>query len=208
MEKLFELSVVTRKQITGEPYVTVKVKSESDELLGKAVVIVKQDDGYGGIYFRYLPSSIASTEESIASVEIQSKNQQMVQEILKQLKETILQKTRQDSTMDFMNRIVFSTFVSCCIDEENGRISIPKDFGVNVTNETIAKYIFEEWMGIEVRISKTIQEKIHDLAEEKRRQEDKELKELLELMKNIGEEDDYLKILRELYKQDEDDEDE
>lgn len=203
MEKLFELSVVSRKNVTGETYVTVEAESEKGESLGKAVVVVKDEERSGGVYFRYIPNEEANAEESIATVEIKAKDQQVVQEILKQLKEAILEKARNDSNMDFMAKMLCTAYVSCCIDEEAGRISIPKDMEINITNEMIAKYVFDEWIGIEVKISQTIQEKIDKAAEEKRQ---KEKEQIAELMKAIGEEDNYLKILKRFYSHDEDDE--
>lgn len=206
MEKFFELSVVSRKNVTEEPYVTAKARSERGEYLGKAIVTVKKEEERNGIYFKYIPSLVASEKESIATLEIQSKNQQAVKEALKEFKKAILKKARQDSNMDFMTKILFTTYASCCIDEEAGRISIPKDMEINITNEMIAKYVLDDWVGIEVRIPKKTQERIQHLAEEKKKKQEEELRELAKLMKSIAEEDNYLEFLKKYYKKDEDDE--
>lgn len=207
MRKFFELAVVSRKSVKGKTLFTAEAKSKAEESLGSASVVLQKEGKKGGIYFRYVPTEEADAKESIHVIELKAEDQAMVTEVLKQLKEQIIEKATEDSETG-VERFLVSSMVSAYINEEEGRLRVPEEFGLTITNEMISKYWNiimgdDEWIGIEVKFEEKISEEIDKLVEEKRREQqaaEEALKQLAALFQkgsvydgtafNSGEEDE------------------
>lgn len=182
MRKFFELAVVSRKSVKGETVLTAEAKSKAGESLGTATVVVQKEGKKGGVYFRYVPTEEADVKESIHVVELKAEDQAMVTEVLKQLKEQVVENMTKDSETSAFEKFMISSLIGTYINVEEGTLKVPEEFGVSITNEMVSQYwntiVEDEWIGIEVKFEEKIAEEIGKLAEEKCRKEQKEMEEV------------------------------
>ncbi len=80
------------------------------------------------------------------------------------------------SKKDGLDDLILKMAIVNCIDTDECKITIPNEllsmFDFHPTNDLIAKYTSDEWIGLEVKFLPEIQEKIKSLADEKRKSEE------------------------------------
>ncbi|MBQ2937262.1 MAG: hypothetical protein IJE05_00015 [Clostridia bacterium] len=187
MKKFFELAVTSRKNVNAEIYLTAEALSNNDEKLGHFDVKILHSETNGGIFVKYIPSENCDTKAVISSFSLTGKDNDKIEEILMSLKQFAFK----DSLNSYLKSMysqspAFGFFLYACINPTSRKIKIPDIltdlFDVNITNEFILSHLGDEWLGVETKIASELQDKIHELADAKRKKEEEESS----LLKNLA----------------------
>lgn len=204
MKKFFELSIASRKQVKGTNFLTAEALSSEGEKVGDLVVNKVSGESAWGIFLRYTPTNC---EEPITKIKLITEDQSQLQEKMEEVKNAVrkaILESGEGNLVGMMEKIMKAAMICSCIQPETGEILVPTPFlKTQITNELICKYLNDEWVGLEIKILPEIQQKVKELAEEKRKGFCDEQDEDTD-----GEEDDDSNIcssmLKSLYEEDED----
>lgn len=182
MKKFFELSVTGRKSVKGDLLLSAIALSKDGRELGQLDINVLKEENNYGVFLKYTLLESSSLDR-ISTVRLTGRDEHEIREILRAIP-TALQDSISKSSDPNPKAFTYILLASVCINYETNSVTIPEALGLNITNELISSIIGDEWLGIEVKISSDIQDKISILADVKRKKEEEDAEAILSAFKN------------------------
>lgn len=171
MKKFFELSVTSRKSVEGNVVLSAIATTKEGYKLGKLDIKLLNDGIHSGIFFKYTPVEGSNPYDVIAKVKLTGRDSSEIQSALTAVRSGIQEAILKNTDKGFSVKLAMSIIVSTCIQPESRTIEIPFYSDVQVTNGIISKVVNDEWLGVEVLIPSDIQEKIANLADAKKKEQ-------------------------------------
>lgn len=144
--------------------------SSEGEKVGDLVINKVFGESTGGIFLRYTPTNC---KEAVFTIKLITEDQSKLQEKMEEIKNTARKAilgSGKGNLVDMMEKMMKASVICTCIQPETGEILVPTPFlKTQITNKLICKYLNDEWVGLEIKILPEIQQKVKELAEEKRK---------------------------------------
>lgn len=192
MKNLFNFAVTSRKSVKGTLLFSAIAISDADTIIGQFDINMLKEENNYALFLQYTPAESSDSLESISRVKLTGRDENEIREILESIPQTLLDSMSKANT-EATKALPFLLMISMCIKPSTNSIIIPEVLVGKVNNDLICNILGGEWLGIEVKISPDVSEKLSYLtdtkakkgADEKTKEEiDVAFDELMELLNN------------------------
>ena len=168
MKKFFELGLTNRKSVTGKTIITGSASSLVGDELGKLEVKMSEKELHKGIFVKYTPcEGMENSTTNISSIVFSGEDDEAIKDFLEITKNALLDSDLNSKHPQYSN--TFKMLYSCILPEHNMFV-IPgillMRYDVKVTNTFITSYTGDGWLGIELKYSAEVKERLDAMKKE------------------------------------------